>query len=247
MGSQFHEADFDGNLTNKELISKYNALVEEERYEYGNGSYSGTFATLSGIQVLEKTFSSRNEAVDYICDHTEKRGAALAVKYKDTHEVTTSSPTFNGKKVGSGYELSSICLDENDLFSTFGMKKAKCIAVELIGNNRKYLVADQLAELQKARLKEILDPCVEENRKFNSLSRDLKNLLLKAGDLTAEFTAEHYKSLKTIRKELLKTKVKRDRLLAKLQSLDERFGSKLYKTTTEDRGTKWLVGGWCAS
>lgn len=259
MGSQFNEADFDGKLTNKELISKYNALVEEQRYEYGNGAYSGTFATLGGIQILEKTFASRNEASDHISENTDKRGAALAVRYKDVHEVTTSSPTFNGKKLGyvastficpdnSSSSISSICLDENDLFSTFGMSKAKCIAVELSGfNGRKYIVADQLSESQKSQLKAVLDPCVEENRTFRSLSKDLKELLTKAGDLTADFTAENFKSLKAIRKELLKSKVKRNKLLAKLQSLDERFGSKLYKTTTEDRGTKWLVGGWCAS
>jgi hypothetical protein len=47
-----------------------------------------------------------------------------------------------------------------------------------------------------------------------------------------------------VRKELLKTKIKRDKLLAKLEALDERFGAKLYKKEMEDRGIKWFVGGW---
>jgi hypothetical protein len=42
----------------------------------------------------------------------------------------------------------------------------------------------------------------------------------------------------------LKTKTKRDKLLAKLEALDKRFGTKLYKNEMEDRGTKWFVGGW---
>lgn len=249
MGSHFHEAEFDGKLTKSELVRKYELLVEEERYEYGNGGYSGTFATLSGIRVLEKTFASRKEASDYVCDNTEKRGPALAVKYQDTHEVFTSVPTFNGKNFGnesfSGKNVNTVSLDENDLFSAFGVG-AKSIAVERVDDGWKFVLADQLSERQKSQLKAVLDPCIEENKKFRSLSNEFKDLLTKAGDLAADFTTENLKSLKTVRKELLKTKIKRNKLLAKLKSLDERLGGKLYKTKTEDRGTKWFVGGWCA-
>jgi hypothetical protein len=247
MGANFKEAEFDGNLTKSELISKYNELVAEERYEYGSGAYSGTFATLSGIQVVDKVFNSRSEASDHISENTDKRGAALAVKFKDTREVLTSSPTFGGKKLGNYPGVHTVSLDPNELFRTFGVKVSKCIASDMDGSVWKFVLADQLSETQKASLKAVLDPCVEENKKFNALSKDLKDLLVKAGDLNADFTAENHKSLKSIRKELLKTKTKRDKLLAKLQTMDEKLGSKLYKKATEDHGCKWLVGGWCAS
>jgi hypothetical protein len=247
MGAHFKEAEFDGNLTKAELTVQYNALVEEERYEYGSGAYSGTFATLHGIQILDKVFNSRNEASDHISENTDKRGAALAVKFRDTREVLTSSPTFNGKKLGAYPGVHTVSLDPNDLFRTFGAKGAKCIASDTDGSVCKFVLADQLSETQKASLKAVLDPCAEENKKFNALSKDLKALLLKAGDLNTDFTTEDHKSLKATRKELLKTKIKRDKLLVKLQTLDEKFGSKLYKKATEDHGCKWIVGGWCAS
>ena len=249
MGSQFNGADFDGKLAKNEVISKYNALVEDERYEYGNGGYSGTFATLSGIRVLDKTFASRKEASDYVCDNTEKRGPALAVKYQDTHEVFTSTPTFNGKKFGnesfSGKNVDTVSLDENSLFTHFGMV-AKCIAAVGVVGGRRFVLADQLSEGQKSQIKAVLDPCVEENKKFGSLRtvfRLLKSSAVKSSIRSPAFFRRFFNSLD---KELMKVKTKRDKLLAKLKSLDDRFGVKLYKTKTEDRGAKWFVGGWCA-
>lgn len=246
MGSQFHTAEFDGKLTRSELIKQYNLLVEEERYEHGSGAYSGTFATLHGIEVLEKTFGSEREASDHVENNTSKWGSALAVKYRDQREVITSSPTFNGKKFNST-GMSTVSLDPNDLFHSFGMNSAKCIATEFVQGGFRFVLADQLSEDQKSKIKTILEPCAEENRNFKRLNDELSNLLRKAGDISADFTTEDMKNLKTVRKELLKTKTKRDRLLLKLETLDERFGSKLYKKEMEDRGTKWFVGGWCSS
>lgn len=246
MGSNFHSAEFDGKLTRSELVKQYNLLVEEERYEYGSGAYSGTFATLHGLEVLEKTFDSEREACDHVEKNTNKWGSALAVRYRDLREVVKVSPTFNGKNF-SHNSVSTVSLDGNDLFRSFGGdKSAKCIAYEF-EQDRRLVLADQLSEEQRNKIKAILEPCAEENRKFMKLSDELRSLLHKAGDISADFTAEDLKGLKVVRKELLKTRAKRDRLLAKLAVLDERFGSKLYKKEVEDRGTKWFVGGWCSS
>lgn len=246
MGSQFHTAEFDGKLNRSELIKQYNLLVEEERYEHGSGAYSGTFATLHGIEVIEKTFDSEREASDHVEKNTNKWGSALAVKYRDVREVIKTSPTFGGKNFSHSH-ISTASLDPNDLFHSFGMNSAKCIALEFEQGGSRLVLADQLTEEQKNKIKAILEPCAEENRKFRKLNDQLKSLLHKAGDISADFTTEDMKSLKTVRKELLKTKAKRDKLLAKLVVLDERLGAKLYKKETEDRGTKWFVGGWCSS
>lgn len=246
MGSNFHTARFDGKLTRSELIKEYNALVDQERYEHGAGAYSGTFATLQGLEVLEKTFDSEQEASDHVDKNTNKWGSALAVKYRDEREVITSSPTFDGKKFNST-GMRTVSLDPNDLFHSFGTNSAKCIATEFVQGGFRFVLADQLSEDQKSKIKTVLEPCAEENKNFRRLMSELKNLLSKAGDISSDFTAEEMKRLKTVRKELLKTKAKRDRLLAKLKDLDERFGTKLYKKEKEDRGTKWFVGGWCSS
>jgi hypothetical protein len=243
MGSHFHTAHFDGKLTKSELIKQYNAFVDEERYEHGSGAYSGTFATLNGLSILEKVFDSEKEASEHVENNTDKWGTALAVQHKDVWEVITTSPTFNGKKFNSS-GMSVVSLDPNDLFRSFGMKSSKCIAREFIQGGSKFVLADQLSEDRKTKLRAILEPCAEENRKFKKLNEELRTLVSKAGDISSDFTTEDVKRLKTVRKEILKTKANRDKLLAKLEALDERFGEKLYKKEMEDRGIKWFVGGW---
>ena len=243
MGSHFHTAHFDGKLTKSELIKQYNAFVDEERYEHGSGAYSGTFATLHGLSILEKIFNSEKEASEHVEKNTDKWGSALAVQHKDVWEVITTSPTFNGKKFNSS-GMSVVCLDPNDLFRSFGMKFSKCIAIEFIQGGSKFVLADQLSEDQKTKLKAVLEPCADENRKFKKLNEELRILVSKAGDISSDFTTEDIKSLKSVRKELLKTKANRAKLLAKLEVLDGRFGEKLYKKEMEDRGIKWFVGGW---
>ena len=238
MGSHFHTAHFDGKLTKSELIKQYNAFVDEERYEHGSGAYSGTFATLHGLSILEKIFNSEKEASEHVEKNTDKWGSALAVQHKDVWEVITTSPTFNG------INSSGVSFDPNDLFRSFGMKSSKCIAAEYNQGGSKFVLADQLSEDQKTKLKAVLEPCADENRKFKKLNEELRILVSKAGDISADLTTEDIKSLKTVRKELLKTKIKRDKLLAKLEVLDGRFGEKLYKKEMEDRGIKWFVGGW---
>ena len=244
MGSHFHTAHFDGKLTKSELIKQYNSFVDEERGEHGSGAYSGTFATLQGLSILEKIFNSEKEASEHVEKNTDKWGSALAVQHKDVWEVYTKSPTFNGKKFNSS-GMSVVSLDPNDyLFRSIGMKSSKCIATEFIQGGSKFVLADQLSEDQKTKLKAVLEPCVDENRKFKKLNEELRILVSKAGDISADFTTEDIKSLKSVRKELLKTKANRDKLLAKLEVMDGRFGEKLYKKEMEDRGIQWFVGGW---
>ena len=246
MGSNFHSAEFDGKLTKSELTREYNLLVAEERYEYGRDPYSGTFATLQGgLRIEESIFDSSSEAMDYVDNNTDKYGSALAVRYRDLREFVKVSPTFNGKNF-SHNSVSTVSLDGNDLFRSFGGdKSAKCIALEF-DQDWRFALADQLSDEQKDKIKAVLEPCADENRKFRKLGDELKKLLHKAGDISADFTTEDMKNFKNVRKELLKTKAKRDKLLAKLVALDGRFGSKLYKSEVEDCGTKWFVGCWCS-
>lgn len=242
MGACFNTSALDGKLTKSELVQSYENLVEDQRYEHGNGGYSGTFATLCGIKVLDRTFNSENEASEYIADNSEKRGPALAVKYKDLRPVFKKKPTFGGK------EQDTLSLDPEDLFRHFGQKKSKCIASEVVPGTfqSRIVLADQLTDTQKKTLKEAVDPLLEENRTLDALLKRLKELVAKAGNVDEDFGPEDHKSLKEVRRQASKCKGRRLKLLAKLDALDQRFGSKLWEDGQEDHGTKWLVGGWCA-
>lgn len=65
-----------------EIKKEFKEYVEELIYDYGHDPYNGTFSTCSGLTITSKTFENENEARDYILDHTEKWGDALAVTIK---------------------------------------------------------------------------------------------------------------------------------------------------------------------
>ena len=74
--------------TNRDdIVKKFNEIVDECIYEYGHDSYNGTFSTMDGISIkIEKVFSDRDSAEDYICNNTEKWGNALAVMVKEDNK-----------------------------------------------------------------------------------------------------------------------------------------------------------------
>jgi len=67
----------------KDIEKKFREIVEECIYEYGHDSYNGTFSTMSGVSVVNRTFSNRDNAEEYIIDKAEKWGDALAVTVKE--------------------------------------------------------------------------------------------------------------------------------------------------------------------
>ena len=70
-----------------DITKKFNEIVDMCIYEYGHDSYNGTFSTMDGLSVkIDKVFSDRDSADDYIAEHTEKWGSAMAVTVKEDNK-----------------------------------------------------------------------------------------------------------------------------------------------------------------
>ena len=94
MGGEYRSEPFD-QCTEKELRKKVQSSTDEQVYEDGHGPYSGTWGEKSGLEILNKTFNSYQEASDYVCDHNDKWGPLSAVKYIKQEKV----PNKNQKKI----------------------------------------------------------------------------------------------------------------------------------------------------
>lgn len=68
-----------------ELTAAFSSLVSQAQYEHGHGGYTGTFAEAPGLTVDESvTFSTYNEAENYIDSKAQKWEDAIAVRVKPT-------------------------------------------------------------------------------------------------------------------------------------------------------------------
>ena len=83
MGVSFNTVTMD-TVNEKEVKEKFKEIWEEARDYYGSNPYSGSFATLQkDVDFKRITFASYNEAQNYICEHQEKWGRAMAVIVKE--------------------------------------------------------------------------------------------------------------------------------------------------------------------
>lgn len=69
-----------GDKTEEEVKARYYERKEDDRDYYGNDPYNGTFSTLGGIDIRSLSFSTRDEAEEYILNKTDKWGNAIAVR-----------------------------------------------------------------------------------------------------------------------------------------------------------------------
>lgn len=80
MGACFNSMEVDGKASQQEVIDQFNSRCEQDGWECGH-SYSGSFSQFNGLRFAGKTFTSEQEATDYVEEHGEKWGPAVAVKY----------------------------------------------------------------------------------------------------------------------------------------------------------------------
>ena len=64
----------------KVLQKKVQNETDQQVYEGGHGPYSGTWGEKNGLQILDKVFTSYDDAYDYVSEHNEKWGPLTAVK-----------------------------------------------------------------------------------------------------------------------------------------------------------------------
>lgn len=238
MGACFNSESFDGTLNDAGLTRAYNARVRDLTEEFGTDAYNGTFSTLRGLTVSDKLFDSYQEAETYVADNTAKWENALAVKYKDTNKETTKAPTFNNVK---REECTLVALDDYTLLAV--VKHGETV-------NGKYetraLVADQLPASKRTKLIALYNDYVQKARVYNEIKAAFLQLVAQVSDVL--FTPE-----KTVFAELKKLHGHRARAYKamrkaaeKLKTADIKCSAGLYATKLVDKGTKWLVGGWCA-
>jgi hypothetical protein len=256
MGANFEVVEFDGNLTRDQLTNKYQELVQDQKYEYGHGGYSGTFATLHGIAIKGGVFSSRKEAEDYIENNHQKRDPAMAVLFRNVEKTFEKRPTFNGKPmaVNGCWSPSKDAqpvevryyYPENASQDAPYSYRTKALA-EVLNGEIKNVVADQLNAGDKEKLKATWNSFFEASSDWKSLHDKMEVLVNKLKKTEAVFTTEDWRDLKTVRKSLKRALCLREKTKAKFIALDKKLGERLYKYGENDKGDKWLVGGWCAS
>ena len=85
MGSAFVCEPLDVS-TKIDAISEVKDLIENDKYQFGHGGYTGTFAEAHGVVFREHEFNCINDAEKWLEDTCEKWGPVLIVTVKNNEE-----------------------------------------------------------------------------------------------------------------------------------------------------------------
>lgn len=236
MGANFEYETFNGDLSEKELLIAFEQLKSDKEYEHGHGAYNGTLATTNGLKINHTVFENESAAVKYVENNAEKWQEAIAVRFKVKETVVKKEPTFGGKPFNSTQSVTDQ-FEHNSLAMRFVFDGQKNLA----------MVADQCSASQKERLEKVWAEYLESHRAVHALQEQFRGLVRKINDLDQEVSPEDFRCLKSVRPKYVKALALMNKKRAKLVELDKKIGSKIYKSETNDKGVRWLVGGWCAS
>lgn len=64
----------------KQLRDQFRSYQQSARFEHGHDTYGGHMGLAQGLQILQRSFSDKTAAIDFIHEQSEKGGPALAVK-----------------------------------------------------------------------------------------------------------------------------------------------------------------------
>lgn len=81
MGACLNAMTLDGKMTKKEITDAFDRRCEEDGHECGH-SYSGSFSEFTGLVITDKAYDLESDAEDYMSEHGEKWGPAVAIKHK---------------------------------------------------------------------------------------------------------------------------------------------------------------------
>ena len=238
MGAEFNYQIIEKpNATHAELQQEWKSIVEQCVYEDGHGGYSGTLKECAGMVITGKHFPSGDEAYDWLTDNTEKWESAKMVSYDDIVKEHTSQIVFKGKELSSWLRSAGLPF------------QAQCIAIKsgdtYSGCEAQY--ADQLTETQARLLKQSYEKFEEINETIKPVKKDFDRLVSVLMELEFSFSKEEWSELKKSREKLLRLAPKLEKAKSDLLVRDTKYGEKLLKTKTVNRGKKWMVGGWCSS
>jgi hypothetical protein len=82
MGASFNDYTFKAS-DEKTLRSSFQKLQDNLCLDHGSDSYAGHLGIARGLQIVNKSFKTTNEAHEYVVEQAEKWGSALAVKVGD--------------------------------------------------------------------------------------------------------------------------------------------------------------------
>ncbi len=229
MGANSVHCTYDGTLSETQLKQRFASDQASDRIENGN-SYSGTIGMLTGLFVETKVFEDEQKANDYVLEHTNKWGPGLAVKFKHREKVVTKQPTFNNKLRNDGYGHRAYTVEYSG---------------QLGKSTRHFIPADQLSARDKERLvtadvryQELKAEYQAANSVYHPMLRQLENLSQPCPNLT---------ELRQARARVVKASAAHDKAEQALTELNKTLVDQLYAVKTEDRGLRWLVGGWASS
>ena len=241
MGAEFQYHIIDQPHASRfDLTKEWNNLVSSLLHESGHGSYSGTLKECSGMSVIDKHFSTFNEAYDWLTDNTNKWEEAKCVSYDDRVEEEQVSLTCNEKPANHfsrAHGLSCVRIDYSSRsdFTPTGIP---------------IVFADQLTDTQTNMLKRDLDKYVLVHEEYEKNKREFKALVHKFelfyDPEYATFSAENWKEIRRLRALLIKQKPKADKLHATVKERDSKYANKIIKKKTINNGKKYVVGGWCS-
>jgi hypothetical protein len=250
MGAVFYCESFDGNISKDELKRVYARRRAEMERQHGTDPYNGTWSTLDGsIEFIAQStpypsYRAAEEAADAVAN---KRGAAVAVRYRDTHQKTVKAPTFDGLSGTQNNCAVLVSHGPNEHYYTravvdVGRQNPKTLQYE-----RVRVAADQLSAATKIRLLVAAHAYVTATRALRDCENTLRELTKQLLDPAATVAPTTFTQLKRARTTLVKAHAVAKKTGRRLHELDEKYSAKLYRTMTQDDGEKWLIGGLCAS
>jgi len=243
MSGQRIDAVLPGELT--EAHAKFREMRDEAAWERGHSGYSGSWNTLSGLRVVNvPTFTSRDEAFRYVMDRAEKRGDALAVRFRAVKRVARKEPTFGGKV--DCLRVRGSLLDPFAFVATRHEQRNDSWVIVVIP-------ADQLtpAQQEEARevgrtywnadlaLRQVADAQVAACRKLNPYEQ--KD--------TAAWTAlkPDWATLKKLHADVVKAVRAAQKAKAAMDKLNTKLSPGLLVEEDVDEGERWLIAGIAAS
>jgi len=75
-----------GDLTKTQVMDRFYERQEDDREEYGNDPYNGSWTTFEDIEFIGGVWKDGPQAERYILDHAEKWGNALAVQVQEENK-----------------------------------------------------------------------------------------------------------------------------------------------------------------
>lgn len=230
MGACLLYKTFPGTLTASQLRAEFTDLYHKDRVEYGTDPYSGSWATISSLNVFpDSTYESVEEAIDKLDEMTGKRTASAA-RAKSVRTSFVSPTTFGGK-----------------VYSTSG--RPLWTPPDRHGGKECY--ADQLTPDEQVKLSSLRGDWTAADRALRAASSLVDGMVQDILHSISPFASGEveFKTWETLRKEYesaFDAHVRYKEINASFEAYCLELRDRLYQTKVEDKGPVWVIVGLAA-